>query len=172
GLTQQLPLDDRYTYTKDYLEAQLSVLMAGRVAEMVFLNKTTTGAANDFEKATEIARKMVCQWGMSDLGPLTFGERDDLIFLGRDLAVNKNYSEKTSEHIDEEVKKIVMTSLRRTQDLIEANKDKLVRIAELLLEREALSSDEINAVIDGKKAAPAPAAPAPAAPAGEASTEN
>jgi cell division protease FtsH len=166
GLTQQLPLDDRYTYTKDYLEAQLSVLMAGRVAEMVFLNKTTTGAANDFEKATEIARKMVCQWGMSDLGPLTFGERDDLIFLGRDLAVNKNYSEKTSEHIDEEVKKIVMTSLRRTQDLIEANKDKLVRIAELLLEREALSSDEINAVIDGKKAAPAapaPAAPAPAA---------
>ena len=172
GLTQQLPLDDRYTYTKDYLEAQLSVLMAGRVAEMVFLNKTTTGAANDFEKATEIARKMVCQWGMSDLGPLTFGERDDLIFLGRDLAVNKNYSEKTSEHIDEEVKKIVMTSLRRTQDLIEANKDKLVRIAELLLEREALSSDEINAVIDGKKAAPAPAPPAPAAPAGEASTEN
>jgi cell division protease FtsH len=167
GLTQQLPLDDRYTYTKDYLEAQLSVLMAGRVAEMVFLNKTTTGAANDFEKATEIARKMVCQWGMSDLGPLTFGERDDLIFLGRDLAVNKNYSEKTSEHIDEEVKKIVMTSLRRTQDLIEANKDKLVRIAELLLEREALSSDEINAVIDGKKAAPPPAAPA-----GEASTEN
>jgi cell division protease FtsH len=164
GLTQQLPLDDRYTYTKDYLEAQLSVLMAGRVAEMVFLNKTTTGAANDFEKATEIARKMVCQWGMSDLGPLTFGERDDLIFLGRDLAVNKNFSEKTSEHIDEEVKKIVMTSLRRTQDLIEANKDKLVRIAELLLEREALSSDEINAVIDGKDAAPA--APAGEAPAG------
>jgi cell division protease FtsH len=166
GLTQQLPLDDRYTYTKDYLEAQLSVLMAGRVAEMVFLNKTTTGAANDFEKATEIARKMVCQWGMSDLGPLTFGERDDLIFLGRDLAVNKNYSEKTSEHIDEEVKKIVMTSLRRTQDLIEANKDKLVRIAELLLEKEALSSDEINAVVNGKSATPAPAAPAGEAPAG------
>jgi cell division protease FtsH len=166
GLTQQLPLDDRYTYTKDYLEAQLSVLMAGRVAEMVFLNKTTTGAANDFEKATEIARKMVCQWGMSDLGPLTFGERDDLIFLGRDLAVNKNYSEKTSEHIDEEVKKIVMTSLRRTQDLIEANKDKLVRIAELLLEKEALSSDEINAVIEGKNAAPAPAAASGEAPAG------
>jgi cell division protease FtsH len=158
GLTQQLPLDDRYTYTKDYLEAQLSVLMAGRVAEMVFLNKTTTGAANDFEKATEIARKMVCQWGMSDLGPLTFGERDDLIFLGRDLAVNKNYSEKTSEHIDEEVKKIVMTSLRRTQELIEANRDKLVKIALLLLEKEAVGSEEINAIVDGKKAAPAAAA--------------
>jgi cell division protease FtsH len=157
GLTQQLPLDDRYTYTKEYLEAQLSVLMAGRVAENLFLNKTTTGAANDFEKATEIARKMVCQWGMSDLGPLTFGERDDLIFLGRDLAVNKNFSEKTSEHIDEEVKKIVMSSLRRTQDLIEANRDKLIQIAELLLEKEAVGSEEINAIVDGKKAAPAAA---------------
>jgi len=148
------------------------VLMAGRVAEMLFLNKTTTGAANDFEKATEIARKMVCQWGMSDLGPLTFGERDDLIFLGRELAVNKNFSEKTSEHIDEEVKKIVMRSLHRTQELLESNRDKLIKIAELLLEKEALSSDEINAVVDGKKAAPAapageiPAAPAAAAPAG------
>jgi len=163
GLTQQLPLDDRYTYTKDYLEAQLSVLMAGRVAENLFLNKTTTGAANDFEKATEIARKMVCQWGMSELGPLTFGERDDLIFLGRDLAVNKNFSEKTSERIDEEVKKIVLRCFHRTQELLEANRDKLVKIAALLLEKEALSSEEINAIVDGKKqASPAPAAAAPA----------
>jgi cell division protease FtsH len=164
GLTQQLPLDDRYTYTKEYLNAQLSVLMAGRIAEIMFLNKTTTGSANDFEKATEIARKMVCQWGMSELGPLTFGERDDLIFLGRDLAVNKNFSEKTSEHIDEEVKKIIMSSYNRTQELIEANKDKLAKIAELLLEKEALSSDEINAIVDGKmkpEAKAAPAAPAP-----------
>jgi len=175
GLTQQLPLDDRYTYTKEYLEAQLSVLMAGRVAEMMFLNKTTTGAANDFEKSTEIARKMVCQWGMSDLGPLTFGERDDLIFLGRDLAVNKNFSEKTSERIDDEVKKIIMRSLHRTQELMEANRDKVVKIAELLLEKESLSSDEINGVLDGKDAAPtapggeaAPAPAPPAAPSGEA----
>ncbi|MEN6311498.1 MAG: ATP-dependent zinc metalloprotease FtsH [Acidobacteriota bacterium] len=150
GLTQQLPLDDRYTYTKDYLEAQLSVLMAGRVAEIIFLGKTTTGAANDFEKSTEIARKMVCQWGMSDLGPLTYGERDDLIFLGRELAVNKNFSERTSERIDDEVKKIVLRNYGRTQDLIEKNKDKLVRIAELLLEKEVLSSDEINKIVDGK----------------------
>ena len=150
GLTQQLPLDDRYTYTKDYLEAQLSVLMAGRIAEILFLGKTTTGAANDFEKSTEIARKMVCQWGMSDLGPLTFGERDDLIFLGRELAVNKNFSERTSERIDDEVKKIVMRSYARTQELIEANRDKLVRIAELLLEKEVLTSEEINKVVDGK----------------------
>jgi len=150
GLTQQLPLDDRYTYTKDYLEAQLSVLMAGRSAEMIFLGKTTTGAANDFEKSTEIARKMVCQWGMSDLGPLTFGERDDLIFLGRDLAMNKNFSERTAEHIDEEVKKIIMRNYERTQRLIEENKDKLVRIAEALLEKEVLSSDEINLIVDGR----------------------
>jgi cell division protease FtsH len=150
GLTQQLPLDDRYTYTKDYLEAQLSVLLAGRVAETIFLSKTTTGAANDFEKATEIARKMVCQWGMSDLGPLAFGERDDLIFLGRDLAMNKNFSERTSERIDEEVKKIVMRNFNRAQELMEQNKDKLVKIAEALLEKEVLSSEEINQIVDGK----------------------
>ncbi len=155
GLTQQLPLDDRYTYTKEYLEAQLSVLMAGRVAENMFLNKTTTGSANDFEKATEIARKMVCQWGMSDLGPLTFGERDDLIFLGRDLAVNKNFSEKTSERIDDEVKKIVMRSLNRTQELLGANRDKVVKIAEMLLEKESLSSEEIGAVLNGPTPPPA-----------------
>jgi len=168
GVTQQLPLDDRYTYTKEYLEAQLSVLMAGRVAETIFLGKTTTGAANDFEKATEIARKMVCQWGMSDLGPLTFGERDDLIFLGRDLAVNKNFSERTSERIDDEVKKIILRNYQRTQEIIEGNRDKLVRIAALLLEKEVLSSEEINKVVDGKpkpeagvsgkSEAPAPAA--------------
>ncbi len=162
GLTQQLPLDDRYTYTKDYLEAQLSVLMAGRVAEMMFLNKTTTGSANDFEKASEIARKMVCRWGMSELGPLTFGEQDDLIFLGRDLAVNKNFSEKTAEHIDEEVKKIIMRCYDRTRELIEKNKDKLVRIAELLLEKEAIGSEEVNAIAGVRKADPAAPAPPPA----------
>jgi cell division protease FtsH len=156
GLTQQLPLDDRYTYTKEYLEAQLSVLMAGRIAEIIFLGKTTTGAANDFEKSTEIARKMVCQWGMSELGPLTFGERDDLIFLGRELAVNKNFSERTSERIDDEVKKIVLRNYGRTQDLIEKNKDKLVKIAEALLEKEVLTSEEINNIVDGKPKAQAP----------------
>ena len=158
GLTQQLPLDDRYTYTKEYLLAQLSVLMAGRVAETMFLNKTTTGSANDFEKATEIARKMVCQWGMSELGPLTFGERDDLIFLGRDLAVNKNFSEKTSERIDDEVKKIVMRCVNRTRELLEAHREDLVRIAELLLEKEAIGSEEINAILGVPKGAPVPAA--------------
>jgi len=151
GLTQQLPLDDRYTYSKDYLEAQLSVLLAGRVSERLFLGKTTTGAASDFEKATEIARKMVCQWGMSDLGPLTYGERDDLIFLGRDLAMHKNFSEKTAELIDAEVKKIINKNYQRTQELLEKNKLKLKKIAALLLEKEILTSDEIDMIIKGKK---------------------
>ncbi len=111
---------------------------------------------------------MVCQWGMSDLGPLTFGERDDLIFLGRDLAVNKNFSERTSERIDDEVKKIIMRNYERTQDLLEQNRDKLVKIAELLLEKEVLSSEEINKIVDGKPkpevgVSGASGAPAPAA---------
>lgn len=148
GTTQQLPLDDRYTYSKDYLEAQLCVLMGGRVAEKLTLGKTTTGAANDFEKATEIARKMVCQWGMSDLGPLTFGERDDLIFLGRELAMHKNFSEKTAEMIDEEVKKIVNRNYNRAKEILEKNKDKLIAVAEALLEKEVLTSEEIKEVIE------------------------
>lgn len=151
GVTQQLPLDDRYTYNKDYLEAQLSVLLAGRIAETIFLGKTTTGAANDFEKATEIARKMVCQWGMSDLGPLTYGETDDLIFLGRDLTMHKNFSEKTAEMIDVEVKKIVTRNFERSQQLLEKNRAKLKKIAKLLLEKEVLSSDDINAIAKIKK---------------------
>ncbi|HAR36969.1 MAG TPA: cell division protein FtsH, partial [Acidobacteria bacterium] len=150
GLTQQLPLSDRYTYTKDYLEAQLAVLMAGRVTEEMILGKITTGAANDLEKATEIARKMVCQWGMSELGPLSFGERDDLIFLGRELATHKNFSEHTAELIDAEVKKIISRCYQRAKELIENNRDRLLRIAEALLEKEILSSDEINELINGQ----------------------
>jgi cell division protease FtsH len=151
GITQQLPLDDRYTYSKEYLEAQLSVYLAGRAAELRFLKKTTTGAASDFEKSTEIARKMVCQWGMSELGPLTFGERDDLVFLGKDLAMHKNFSESTAERIDVEVKKIVNKNFDRAKDLLEKNQDKLIKIAEALLEKEVLTSDEIDAIIRGKK---------------------
>ncbi|MCK4336768.1 MAG: ATP-dependent zinc metalloprotease FtsH, partial [Candidatus Aminicenantes bacterium] len=151
GITQQLPLDDRYTYSQEYLEAQLSVLMAGRIAEKMFLGKTTTGAANDFEKSTEIARKMVCQYGMSDLGPLTYGERDDLIFLGRDLAMHKNFSEKTAEYIDKEVRRIIERNYKRAEDLLTKNKTKLKRIAAALLEKEILTADEITALINGKK---------------------
>jgi cell division protease FtsH len=165
GLTQQLPLDDRYTYSKEYLEAQLSVLLAGRVAELLLLGQTTTGAANDFEKASEIARKMVCQWGMSDLGPLSYGERDDLIFLGRDLAMNKNFSERTAELIDEEVKKIIKKSYARAQELLEHHKRKLLKIAKALLDKEVLDSDEIEKIAGikrGTKPRPAGEAKEPA----------
>ncbi len=156
GVTQQLPLDDRYTYSKDYLEAQLSVLLAGRVAEQLFLHKITTGAASDFEKATEIARKMVCQWGMSDLGPLTFGERDDLIFLGRELAAHKNFSEKTAELIDEEVKRIINRNYARAEELLRKNRRKLIRLAQALLDKEVLDSEEIARIVGRtKKAKPA-----------------
>jgi cell division protease FtsH len=159
GITQQLPLDDRYTYSKDYLEAQLSVLLAGRVAEIMLLGQTTTGAANDFEKSTEIARKMVCQWGMSDLGPLAYGERDDLIFLGRDLAMNKNFSERTAERIDEEVKKIIHKSYAASEELLGKNQEKLLNIAKALLEKEVLDSEEI-AVLAGVRKPSKPEPPA------------
>ena len=151
GLTQQLPIDDRYTHSKKYLEAQLSVLLAGRVAEIRFLGKSTTGAASDFETSTDIARKMVCQYGMSDLGPLTFGERDDLIFLGKELTTHKNFSEKTSELIDKEVKKIIERNYARAEELLKNNKTKLIKMAEALLEREILDAKEVNAIIEGKR---------------------
>lgn len=153
GTTQQLPLDDRYTYSKDYLEAQLSVLMGGRASEKMLLGKTTTGAANDFEKATDIARKMVCQWGMSDLGPVTFGERDDLIFLGKELAMHKNFSEKTAELIDAEVKKIINRNYNRTKELLEKHRDKLINVAKALLEKEILTAEELEEIIKGEKIA-------------------
>ena len=153
GTTQQLPLDDRYTYSKEYLEAQLSVLMGGRASEKMLLGKTTTGAANDFEKATDIARKMVCQWGMSDLGPVTFGERDDLIFLGKELAMHKNFSEKTAELIDAEVKKIINRNFNRTKELLEKHRDKLIDVAKALLEKEVLTSEELEEIIKGEKIA-------------------
>ncbi len=151
GLTQQLPIDDRYTHSKKYLEAQLSVLLAGRVAEIRFLDKSTTGAANDFERSTEIARKMVCEYGMSDLGPLTFGERDDLIFLGKELTMHKNFSEKTSELIDNEVKNIIERNYARAEELLKNNKTTLIKMAEALLEREILDAKEVKAIIEGKR---------------------
>ncbi len=147
GVTQQLPLDDRYNYTKSYLEAQIAVLLAGRIAEEIALEKETTGAGNDFEQATEIARKMVCKWGMSDLGPLTYADKDDMVFLGRDLAVRKDFSEETARKIDEEIKKIITTNYNRAKEILENKKDALFKLAETLLERESLTGDEIKEII-------------------------
>lgn len=147
GVTQQLPLDDRYNYTKSYLNAQIAVLLAGRIAEEIALGKETTGAGNDFEQATEIARKMVCKWGMSDLGPLTYADKDDMVFLGRDLAIRKDFSEETARKIDEEIKKIIMTNYNRAKEILENKKETLFKLAETLLERESLTGDEISEII-------------------------
>ncbi len=167
GVTQQLPIDDRHTYTKEYLEAELTVLMGGRAAEELFLKQLTTGAGNDIERATEIARQMVCEWGMSDLGPLTFGKREEAIFLGREIAQHRDYSEDTAIHIDSEVRKIVSGAYTRAQQTLETNREILERIAMALLDREVLDASEIKLLLEGKplpeKAKPAP--PAPPAPA-------
>jgi cell division protease FtsH len=149
GLTMQLPLDDKHAYTKEYLEAQLAILMAGRIAEEIFIKRVTTGAGNDIERATELARKMVCEWGMSELGPLSFGKKDEQIFLGREIAQHRDYSEATAIKIDDEVKRLVQDAYHRARKIIEEHSGALARIAEALLEREVLDGAEVNQLIDG-----------------------
>jgi cell division protease FtsH len=148
GVTQQLPIDDRYTYSKDYLMKALSVLLGGRAAEEIALKHMTTGAGNDLERATELARKMVTEWGMSDkLGPLTFGKKDEHIFLGKEIARHKDYSEKTAIDIDEEIKRIVIEAYDTSKKLVTENLDLLEALAKNLLEKETLEGAEIDALI-------------------------
>jgi cell division protease FtsH len=148
GVTQQLPIDDRYTYSKDYLIKVLSVLLGGRAAEEIALNHMTTGAGNDLEHATELARKMVTEWGMSEkLGPLTFGKKDEHIFLGKEIARHKDYSEKTAIDIDEAIKKIVIEAYDTSKKLVAENHDLLEALAKSLLEKETLDGAEIDALI-------------------------
>jgi cell division protease FtsH len=148
GITQQLPIDDRYTYSKDYLIKALSVLLGGRAAEEIALNHMTTGAGNDLEHATELARKMVTEWGMSEkLGPLTFGKKDEHIFLGKEIARHKDYSEKTAIDIDEAIKKIVIEAYDTSKKLVAENHDLLEALAKSLLEKETLDGAEIDALI-------------------------
>ncbi len=164
GLTQQLPLDEKYTHSKGYLENNLCILLGGRIAEEVVFGEITTGAGNDIERATEIARKMVCEWGMSDrLGPLTFGKKEEQIFLGRELAQHRDYSEATAVLIDEEVKNFVLQATDRVRELLTANRDKLDAIANALLERETLTAADIDDLIGEEGDTAAPGAP----PAGE-----
>jgi cell division protease FtsH len=152
GVTQQLPLDDRYTYSKDYLLKTISVLLGGRAAEEIALGHMTTGAGNDLERATELARKMVTQWGMSErLGPLTFGKREEQIFLGKELAKHKDYSEKTAEEIDSEVKRIVTEQYEYAKELIRKNRGLLDALVNLLLEKETVDGAEIDRLIEGFK---------------------
>lgn len=149
GVTQQLPIDDRYTYSRDYLSKTLIVLLGGRAAEEIALHHMTTGAGNDLERATELARRMVTEWGMSEkLGPLTFGKKDEQIFLGREIAKHKDYSDKTAEDIDEEVKRIVMTAYETAKNLLQKNYDMLDKLANALLERETIDGSEIDSLFE------------------------
>ncbi len=149
GVTQQLPIDDKYTYSKEYLEAQLKVLLAGRISEELFLKTITSGAGNDFEKASSIARKMVCEWGMSSMGPVSFTNKNDMIFLGRDMMSHAEYSEETAKKIDSEISKILNKAYAGTKKVLVEYKESMEKIAKMLLEKEALSSDEINDIING-----------------------
>ena len=150
GLTQQLPTDDRFTQNRAYCENTIALLMGGRCAEELVFNQPTTGAGNDIERATELARKMVCEWGMSDkMGPLAFGKKEEMLFLGKEIAQHKDYSESTANMIDEEVKRIVIENYKRAKDLIAKNMDKLTAIANALLERESLDSAEIDILLHG-----------------------
>ncbi len=150
GVTMQLPIDDKHSYNKDYLEAQLAILMAGRIAEELYMHHMTTGAGNDIERATDMARKMVCEWGMSELGPLSFGKKEEQIFLGREIAQHRDYSEETAIRIDEQVKKLVQGGYDTAVKIIEEHSDALVRIAEALLEREILDGNEVMQIIRGE----------------------
>jgi cell division protease FtsH len=147
GVTMQLPSDDKHTYTRDFLESQIAIMMGGRLAEELFLGHMTTGAGNDIEQATEMARRMVCDYGMSSLGPLTFGKREEQIFLGREIAQHRDYSEDTAIKIDLEVKRFISEGYEKAKKILEENRDTLARIAEALLEREVLDANEVRMII-------------------------
>ncbi|MEK7443782.1 MAG: ATP-dependent zinc metalloprotease FtsH [candidate division NC10 bacterium] len=160
GLTQQLPTDDKYNYSKEYLVNRITILLGGRAAEEIVLQQQTTGAGDDLEKATDMARKMVCEWGMSEkMGPLTFGKSEEHIFLGREMSRPKDYSEDTAILIDAEIKRIVMDSASSARHMLEVNLEKLHALARALLERESLDGEEIARIL---RARPYQEAPAPA----------
>ena len=152
GVTTQLPAEDKYSYTREYMKASLTILLAGRVAEELVLGSCTTGASNDLERVTERARKMVCEWGMSEeIGPLSYGKKEEQIFLGREIAQHQDYSENTAMQIDKEVKKVVLAAYAEAKELLEENRDALILVAEALLEYETLDGNEFTAVIKGEK---------------------
>ncbi len=147
GLTQQLPIDERHTYNKEYLINNILVLMGGRVAEEIALNHITTGAGNDIERATEMARKMVCEWGMGRMGPVSFGKKEEHIFLGREMGQNRDFSEKTAVEIDEEIKEIVHDAYTKAHQLVSENRKALEDLSQALLEKESLNGSEVDKLI-------------------------
>jgi cell division protease FtsH len=152
GLTQQLPEDDRHTYSKDYLSDSIAILMGGRVAEEIVFNQLTTGASNDIDRATHLARRMVCEWGMSqELGPLSFGRKDEQVFLGRDIMQQRDYSEQTAIHIDKEVRAIVEENFQRAKAILTEHLDLLNCVAQALLEKETLDLKDLDLIIADTK---------------------
>src|SRR5262249_35664039 len=151
GVTMQLPTDDRHNYYKNYLETQIAILMGGRIAEEMFLNVMSTGAGNDIERATDMARKMVCEWGMSELGPLTFGKKEEQIFLGREIAQHRDYSEDTAIKIDQEVRKLVSNGYTTARQILSDNRDTLEQIAKALIQREVLNANATKLLVDGNE---------------------
>ena len=155
GVTMRLPTEDRLTSSREQNEAELAILMGGRCAEEIVFGELTTGAANDIERATDLAHKMVCEWGMSEvLGPLSFGKKDDQIFIGRDVATGVSYSEETARVIDQEIKKLVSDSYKRAFQLLEDHRHLLKTVAEALLERETLEAEEFTMLFEGKTLPP------------------
>jgi cell division protease FtsH len=151
GVTMQLPMDEQHTYQKNYLYNSLAILMGGRCAEEICLGEMTTGAGNDIERATEMARKMVCEWGMSEkMGPLTYGSKEEQVFLGKDFSSQKNFSDQTAKLIDQEVKTLVMGGYNRATELLQKNRNILENLAQALLEKETLNAIEVNNIVDGK----------------------
>src|SRR5260221_12317088 len=151
GLTMQLAVDEKHNYPKEYLMDQIAILCGGRIAEEITMDSLTTGAGNDLERATELARRMVCEWGMSEnMGPLTFGKKEEQIFLGREIAQHQDYSEDTALKIDHEVKRFVTDNYLRSHRLLLDQKDTLVKIAEALLAREVLDADQVRRLAAGQ----------------------
>ena len=151
GVTLQLPVDDKHSYSREYLDDQIAVLLGGRIAEEITNDSITTGAGNDLERVTELARKMICEWGMSDMmGPLTFGKKEEQIFLGREIAQHQDYSEETAIRIDQEVKRVVMENYKRSRSLLEENRAVLVKMSEELLVREVLEGAQVRRLVAGE----------------------
>ena len=168
GVTMQLPTEDRYSHDREYLLSMIAVLMGGRIAEEVFMNQMTTGAANDFERATDIARNMVSRWGMSDaLGTRVYGENQSEVFLGRDMTTHKNLSDATAQVVDSEIRRIVDEQYARARKILEENRDKVEIMAKCLLEWETLDTDQINDIMEGRQPRP-PYGPTPTVDDGEA----
>ncbi len=175
GVTQQLPVDDKHNYSRDYLNDQIAILLGGRLAEELTNGNVTTGAGNDLDRATDMARRMVCEWGMSEsIGPLTYGKKEEQVFLGRDFAQSQDYSEGTAIRIDQEIKRIVTENYERSRELLSSHKDELIRIAEELLIREVLDADQVTRLAKGlpiDDPVPDPT-PGPAPPTGTESTSD